>query len=65
MVNRNPTVDNEVANKEDVEDSLGSGNKLRFIQTLENYLKVSVGNDTYNLTKYNKIQLTDATVMKA
>ena len=38
---------------------------LRFNQTLTNYLKVSVGNDTYNLTKYDEIQLTDTTVMKA
>ena len=28
------------------------------------YLKVSVGNDTYNLTKYNKIHLTDITEMR-
>ena len=26
---------------------------------------MSVGNDTYNLTKYNKIQLVDETTMKA
>ena len=38
---------------------------LRFNQTLQNYLKVSVGNYTYNLTKYDKIQLTDTTIMKA
>ena len=38
---------------------------LRFNQTLTNYFKVSVGNDTYNLTKYDKIQLTDTTVVKA
>ena len=31
---------------------------------MENYRKVSVGNDTYNLTKYNKIQLPDITTMK-
>ena len=37
---------------------------LRFNQTLQIYLKVSVGNDTYNLTKYNKIQITDFTVIK-
>ena len=36
---------------------------LKFNQTLPNYLKVSVGNDTYNLTKYNKIQITDITEM--
>ena len=27
-------------------------------------MKVSVGNDKYNLTKYNKIQLTDTTIIK-
>ena len=37
---------------------------MRFNQTLENSLKVSVGNDTYNLTKYNKIQITDTTVIR-
>ena len=26
---------------------------------------MTVGNDTYNLTKYDKIQLTDTTIMKA
>ena len=31
---------------------------------MENYLKVSVGNDIYNLTKYDKIQLTDTTIIK-
>ena len=37
---------------------------LRFNQTLQNYLKVSVGNDIYNLTKYDKIQITDITEIK-
>ena len=37
---------------------------LRFNQTLQNYLKVSVGNDTYNLTKYDKIQIIDITEIK-
>ena len=32
---------------------------------MENYLKVSVGSDTYNLTKYNKIRLTDITTIKS
>ena len=31
---------------------------------MENYLKVSVGYDTYNLTKYDKIQITDTTIIK-
>ena len=31
---------------------------------MENYLKVSVGNDIYNHTKYDKIQVTHTTVIK-
>ena len=41
-----------------------SSTLVRFNQTLQNYLKVSVGNDTYNLTKYDKIQITDTTEIK-
>ena len=61
-VNRNPTSDNELSNKKYVYDSIGEGTIVRFNQTLENYLKVSVGNDTYNLTKYDKIQIRDTTI---
>ena len=64
-VNRNPSSDNQVANKKYIDDSIEDSTILRFNQTLENYLKVSVGNNTYNLTKYNKIQFTDTAVMKA
>ena len=63
-VNRNPSSDNEVSNKKYVDDSIGEGTLLRFNQTLTNYLKNSVGNDTYNLTKYDKIQNTDTTNIK-
>ena len=55
-VNRKPSSDNELSNKKNVDDSIGEGTLLRFNQTLQNYLKVSVGNDTYNLSKYNKKQ---------
>ena len=58
-VNRNPTSDNELSNKKYNDDELDKNTILRFNQTLQNYLKVSVGNDRYNLTKYDKIQLTD------
>ena len=44
-INQNPTSDHQVANKKHVDDLIGDGNVLRFIQTLQNYLKVSVGND--------------------
>ena len=50
-VNGNPCLDIELANKKYVDDSVGEGNILRFNKTLENYLKVSVGNYTYILTK--------------
>ena len=63
-VNRNPNLENELANKKYVDDSVGEGNVLRFNQILENYLKVSVGNDTFNLTKYDRIQITDTTIIK-
>ena len=41
-----------------------SNTLVRFNKTLQNYLKVSVGNDTYNLTKYDKIQIIDTTEIK-
>ena len=63
-VNRNPNLDNELSNKKYVDDLIAEGTSLRFNQTLENYLEVSVGNDTYNLTKYDKTQITDTTEIK-
>ena len=62
--NRNPSSDNEVSNKIYVEYSIGESEVVRFNQTLRNYLKVSVRNDTYDLTKYDKIQITDTTTSK-
>ena len=63
-VDRNPTLDNELANKKYIDDEFNKNTVLRFSQTLTKYLKVSIGNDTYNLTKYNKIRLTDITEMR-
>ena len=63
QVDRNPISDNEVSNKKYIDDSIAEGALVRFNQTLTNYLKVSVGSDTYNLTKYNKYYLTDKTSM--
>ena len=60
-INNNPTDDNHVSNKKYIDNELDKNTILRFNQTLEIYLKVSVDNDTYNLTKYNKIQITDTT----
>ena len=62
--NRNPYSDNELASKKYVDDSVGEGTMVGFNQTLEKYLKVSVGNDIYNFTKCDKIQITDTTINK-
>ena len=63
-VNREPLSDNDLSTKEHIDDSIGEGTLLRFNQTLENYLKVSVGNDTYNLTKHDQTQITVTTEIK-
>ena len=63
-INRNPVLDNEVSNKKYIDDSIGEGTLLRFNQTLSNYLKVSVGDTIYNLTKYDKIKIIDTTEVK-
>ena len=62
-INRNPTSDNEVSNKKYIDDQLDKNTIVRFNQNLSNYLKVTVGNDTYNFSKYNKIKLTDITII--
>ena len=62
-INNNPSDDNHVCNKKYVDDELDKNTIVRFNQTLMNYLKVSVGNDIYHLTKYNKYYLTDKTSM--
>ena len=64
-INRNPNLDNESASKKCIDDELDKNTILTFDQTLQIYLKISVGNDTYNLTKYNKLQLTDTTIIKS
>ena len=53
-----------MANKKYVDVSKGGGIFLRFNQTLQNYLRLSVVNDVYNLSKYDKIQITDTTMIK-
>ena len=50
-VNKVPSSDGELANKKAMNDELDENIVLRFDKTLKNYLKVSVGTDTYHLTK--------------
>ena len=64
LVKRDPSSDNKQANKKYVDDSIGKRDVLKVFQTLDNYLRVSVGNDTYNLTKNDKIRTTDITIIK-
>ena len=56
-VNRDPSSDNELPNKNCIDDSKGECTIMRFIQSLQKNLKVSVGNDIYHLTKYDKIEI--------
>ena len=63
-VSRIPTQDNEVSSKKNVDDELDKNTIVRFNQTLQNHLKVSVGCNTYNLSKYDKIQFVDTTIIK-
>ena len=62
--NRNPSSDNELVNKNLIDDDIDKDTLLRFNQTLQKYLKVSVGNDAYNLAKKDKLQITDITFIK-
>ena len=63
-VNRHSILHNELSNKKYVDDSIGEATLLKFNQTVQNYLKVSVGNSVYNLTKFRKIQITVTTEIK-
>ena len=60
-VSRNLKLNNKLGNKKYVDESLRSGNVLRF---KKKHYKVSVGNDVYNLTKYDRMQITDITLNK-
>ena len=63
-VNRDPSSGSGLSTKNYTDEKLLKITIVRFNQTLEIYLKVSVGNNTCNITKYNEIQLTDTKVMK-
>ena len=63
-INNNPTDDDHVKSKKFIDDELDKNTIVRFNQTLQNYLEVSVGSNTYNLTKNDKIHLTVITTIK-
>ena len=64
-VNRDPSSKYELSTKNYIDDELVKNTILRFNQKLENYLKVSISNDTYNLTKYDKKQIFDVTEIRS
>ena len=63
-VNRALIVGNEISTKKYNDDELDENAILRFNQTVENYLRVSVGNDLQNLTKNYRTQIRDKTKIK-
>ena len=64
-ININPTDDNHVSNKKYVDDQLDKDTIVRLNdESNDKYLKVNINNSTYNLQIYNKILLTDTTIMK-
>ena len=50
-VNRRPTSNNELPTKNYINDKIKKNTILRFNQTLEIYIQISVENDVDNLTK--------------
>ena len=63
-INNNPTDDNHVINKKSIDDQLDKDTIVRLNDdSNDKYLKVNVNNSTYNLQIYNKILLTDTTII--
>ena len=64
-INTTPTDNNHVINKKYVDDQLDKDTIVRLNDdSNDKYLKVNFNNSTYNLQIYNKIVLTDTTIMK-
>ena len=63
-VNRNPTSDNELANKKVINDNIGNWTLVTFNRKMAKYIKVSFGESVYNFTKFNRKKTTDITVFK-
>ena len=61
---RIPASDNEFGSKKYIDDDLDKTTILRLNKTLQNYLKTSVRNDTYNPTKYDRLLIRDVTEIK-
>ena len=63
-VYRIPITDKGLSKEKYVDDSIGEGSIPSFNQTLENCINVTVDIDVLNLTKKDKIQFIDTTIIK-
>ena len=64
-INNNPTDNNHVSNKKYIDHQLDKDTLVRLHDnSYDRYLKVNINNSTYNLQIYNKILLTDKTIIK-
>ena len=64
-INKNPTHSNHVTNKKYIDDELDKNTLVRLNDDSNNrFLEVNNNNSTYNLQIYNKILLTDTTIIK-
>ena len=61
---RSAPPDKETSNKKYIDDVLDKNTNLKFNQTLETYLKVSVGGTFHSLLKIDKIIITDTKIMR-
>ena len=64
-INTTPTDNNHITNKKYIDDLLDKDTIVKLNDNSnDKYLKVNINNSTYNLQIYNKILLTDTTIMK-
>ena len=63
-VNRNPNIDSELSVKNYVDDTIRESTIVKFNKSPQTFLKVSVGDDVYYFTKYDKGQIADTTIIK-
>ena len=61
-INRNPTIDDELSNRNDFDDELDKNTTLSFNQTLENSLTASFRNNVSNFKKYNRKRILGTTI---
>ena len=61
-VNRNPNTDYELSHKTHVDVDLDRNTIFRFNQSPQKYLKVTLGNNKYSRTLFDRFQIPDATI---